>query len=132
MAQTSALMHCGLPAAIARQLGSTDPSFQLSPAGTSQATAPMVPGSYGFLFPVAAGSPAPGVKLPPASGAAQTVLYNADGANPANIYPAPGEILNSWPADTPLKLAAGGAVVAIPGPKGWIMVVQPAAATQGP
>jgi hypothetical protein len=130
MAQTSALMHSGLPAALARQMGSTDPSFQIAPAGNSQATAPPIPGSYGFLFPVALGHP--GVKLPPSSGAAQTVLYNADGANASNVYPFDGEILNSWPANTPLLLAAGGAVIATPGPKGWILIVQGAAATQGP
>jgi hypothetical protein len=132
MAQTSALMSSGLPAAVARQLGSTDPSFQLAPAGTTQDTAAPIPGSYGFLFPVAATTPAPGAKLPPSSGAAQTVLFNADGANPANVYPADGEILNSWPVNTPLKLSAGGAVIATPGPKGWILVVQEAPATQGP
>jgi hypothetical protein len=60
------------------------------------------------------------------------VVYNGDGANPANLYPAAGEILNSWPANVPLKLAAGGAVIATPGPRGWILVVQAAAATQGP
>jgi hypothetical protein len=132
MAQTSALMHTGLPAAVARQLGSSDPAFTLQPTGTTQATAVPVPGSYGYIFPVALTTPAPGVRLPPASGAAQTVLYNGDAANPANIYPAAGEILNSWAANVPLRLAAGGAVIATPGPKGWICVVQVAPATQGP
>jgi hypothetical protein len=132
MAQTSLLMHAGLPAAVARLLGSTDPSFTLAPTGVDQGSAAPIVGSYGYLFPVAATSPAPGARLPPASGAAQTVLYNGDGANPANLYPAVGEILNSWAANVPLKLAAGGAVIATPGPRGWILVVQAAAATQGP
>jgi hypothetical protein len=139
MAQTSALMHTGLAAAVARQLGSSDPGFTLAPTGTTQATAVQLPGSLGFIFPVAATTPAPGVRLPPASGAAQTVLYNADAANPVNVYPAAGEILNSWAANVPLKIAAGGAVIATPGraatpgaPNSWICVVQVAPATQGP
>jgi hypothetical protein len=131
MAQTSALMRSGLPAAVAQQLGSSD-TFTLEPTGTTQDTAAPIPGSYGFLFPVPAGTPAPGVKLPPASGAAQTVLYNADGANPANIYPFDGEILNSWPVNVPLKLGAGSSVIATPGDKGWILIVQSPAAAQGP
>jgi hypothetical protein len=132
MAQTSRLMATGIPAAVARQLGSTDPSLTIAATGTDQGSAALVTGSYVFIFPVAATTPAPGVRLQPSGGAAQTVLYNGDGADPANIYPAVGEILNSWPADTPLKLAAGGAVIAIPGPRGWICVVQSAPATQGP
>jgi hypothetical protein len=132
MAAITTLMHTGMPAAQARQLGSSDPSFQLAAAGTTQATAAPIPGSYGFLFPVALTTPAPGVVLPPSSGAAQTVLFNSD-ANPCNIYPSPGEILNSWTANTPLKLAAGASVIATPGAhQSWIMVVQAAAATQGP
>jgi hypothetical protein len=132
MAQTRSLMHAGLPAAAARLLGSTEPSFTLAPTGTDQASAAPIIGNYGYLFPVAATTPAPGAKLPPSGGAAQTVVYNGDAANPANVYPYDGEILNSWAANVPLKLAAGGAVIATPGPKGWILVVQTAPATQGP
>ena len=119
MATPSELMGLGLPAMQAKALGQSK-SATLTAAGTTATDALSVTDGALYFGTVASGA---GAKLPPASGASITAVYNG-GANALLLYPATGEQINNGTATTgTFSVTNAKTAILVPSQNGWIAVL---------
>lgn len=115
MANVQSLMGLGLPAALAKAIGQ-GPPVSVVPAGSTQAGATAFSSSYVTLTTASAA----GVMLPPASGAAMTIIYNNSG-NTQTLYPNVNTA-DTVNATTSVNLTSAKVALAVPSKGAWLVL----------
>jgi hypothetical protein len=110
MPQKFELMNAGAPAMLAHMLGH-DALVTVASAGASQATATPLNGNFAII------SGTGGVLLPPAGGAALTVIFPTGAAT---VYPNGTDAINNGAAGVGLAMTANRAQLLVPCGKTWI------------
>lgn len=118
MAHINELMGAGVPARLARMLGSNRLQTVWA-AGASADDATQLAINFALL---ATTGPGQGVALDYATGAAVTTLYNT-GPDTVLVYPADGDAFNGQPPDLPLALSPGATFLAVPAVDAWLVVI---------
>ena len=118
MAHINELMGAGVPARLARMLGSNRLQVVMA-GGSSVDDATQLAINFALL---ATTGPGQGVALDYATGAAATALFNT-GPDQVLIYPAPGDAFNNQAADLPVALDPGATFLGVPAVDAWLVVI---------